>query len=228
MLGAQAQDEDFPLEDPDALDPNHFEYFGFGQPGQGPPPVEPNGQGDQGWAPWEQNVEQQVDDVPPLIPLQLAQEAQAAEEIGPIHPVEEIIQAVNPNVVALPEAEEHVLAMDTDTDTDSKVHPQAHLPIPPVEIVPFPDFNNLQPLMPEEIQEDELLGWIDDADAFMEQPQQENAMVMQQSVNDALNEHASELSQQLPVEQLETNLQVLAPNSQNARPSLNRENFDQV
>jgi hypothetical protein len=27
-------------------------------------------------------------------------------------------------------------------------------------IVPFPDFNNLQPLMPEEIQEEDLLGWV--------------------------------------------------------------------
>jgi hypothetical protein len=55
-------------------------------------------------------------------------------------------------------AEEQVLAMDDDTDTDSDAPIQ--LPIPPVDIVPFPDFNNLEPLMPEEIQENELLGWV--------------------------------------------------------------------
>jgi len=55
-------------------------------------------------------------------------------------------------------AEEQVLAMDDDTDTDSDAAIQ--LPIPPVDIVPFPDFNNLEPLMPEEIQENELLGWV--------------------------------------------------------------------
>lgn len=37
LLGAQAQDEDFPPDDPDDIDPNNFEFFGFGQPGQGPP-----------------------------------------------------------------------------------------------------------------------------------------------------------------------------------------------
>jgi len=35
MLGAQAQDEDFPTDD---VDPIHFHFHGFGQPGQGPPP----------------------------------------------------------------------------------------------------------------------------------------------------------------------------------------------
>lgn len=38
LLGAMAQDEDFPPEDPEDIDPNHFHFFGFGQPGQGPPP----------------------------------------------------------------------------------------------------------------------------------------------------------------------------------------------
>ena len=57
-------------------------------------------------------------------------------------------------------AEEQVLAMDDDTDTDSEVFPQAQLPVPLVEIVPFLDFNNLQPLMPKEIQEGDLMGWI--------------------------------------------------------------------
>jgi hypothetical protein len=30
MLGAQPQDEDFPPEDPDDVDPNNFEFFGYG------------------------------------------------------------------------------------------------------------------------------------------------------------------------------------------------------
>ena len=75
-------------------------------------------------------------------------------------PVEEVIQNVQHQAAAPPVADEHVLAMDDDTDTDSEVFPQAQLPVPPVEIVPFPDFNNLQPLMPKEIQEGDLMGWI--------------------------------------------------------------------
>ena len=30
MLGAQPQDEDFPPDDPNDVNPNNFEYFGFG------------------------------------------------------------------------------------------------------------------------------------------------------------------------------------------------------
>lgn len=36
------------------------------------------------------------------------------------------------------------------------------LPIEPVQILPFPNFDNLQPLMPEEIQYDDLLGFLND------------------------------------------------------------------
>ena len=68
MLGAQPQDEDFPPDDLDDVDPNNFDFFGFGQPGNGPaaPPNDPtpfnvpNQQegplnadlGNQDWAPW--------------------------------------------------------------------------------------------------------------------------------------------------------------------------------
>ena len=31
MLGAVPQDEDFPPDDPNEVDPNNFEFFGFGQ-----------------------------------------------------------------------------------------------------------------------------------------------------------------------------------------------------
>ena len=37
MIGAIPQ-EDFPQDDSDDVDPNNFEFFGFGQPGQGPAP----------------------------------------------------------------------------------------------------------------------------------------------------------------------------------------------
>jgi hypothetical protein len=37
-----------------------------------------------------------------------------------------------------------------------------------MEIVPFPNFNNLQPLMPEELQEEEVLGWLNE----LKNPQQ--------------------------------------------------------
>lgn len=39
MLGNAAQDEDFPPDDGD-FDPNVFHFYGFGQPGQGPPPAQ--------------------------------------------------------------------------------------------------------------------------------------------------------------------------------------------
>lgn len=41
-------------------------------------------------------------------------------------------------------------------------------------IVPFPDFNNLQPLMPEEIQEEDLLGWVPADNNALKPPQQFN------------------------------------------------------
>jgi hypothetical protein len=57
MLGAMPQDENFPPDDPDDVNPNAFDFFGFGQPGQGPPP--PPGQNvnqanvaDPAWDPW--------------------------------------------------------------------------------------------------------------------------------------------------------------------------------
>lgn len=58
--------------------------------------------------------------------------------------------------------QEDIIAMDELTDIDSDVEPpQVMLPIPPVEIMPFLDFNNLQPLMPLEIQPEDLMGFDD-------------------------------------------------------------------
>lgn len=36
MLGAQPEDEDEPPIDPDDINPNLFDFFGYGKPGQGP------------------------------------------------------------------------------------------------------------------------------------------------------------------------------------------------
>lgn len=100
------------------------------------------------------------------------QDGQENPDAHMVMPEEEIIQNLHNQVVDPPMAKEQVLAMDDDTDTDSEPYPQVQLPIPPVEIVPFPDFNNLQPLMPEEIQEEDLMGWIIDQNNEVAQPQQ--------------------------------------------------------
>jgi hypothetical protein len=73
-------------------------------------------------------------------------------------PVEEVIQNNQLQPITPPLNDEEVLAMDDNTDLDSDIHPQAQLPIPSVEITQFPVFNNLQPLMPEELDEEEALG----------------------------------------------------------------------
>lgn len=60
LLGAQAQVEDFPPDDPDDVDPNRFHFHGFGQLGQGPPPppnppqqaANPANPQAMGWIPW--------------------------------------------------------------------------------------------------------------------------------------------------------------------------------
>lgn len=88
-----------------------------------------------------QQIDGHQEDVLALIPLQLEH-------------VEEVI--INPdgfdqqlNQEVIQNQEEHVIAMDELTNIDSKVEIQhVALPIPPVEIVPFPDFNNLQPMIP--------------------------------------------------------------------------------
>ena len=125
MLGAQAQDDDFPPDDPEDLDPNHFEFYGFGQPGQGPPPP-PFGNGNAnnavnpGWAPWDQpnannNVAPQQlnpiqDEAPPLIPLQQV----TLDQGNNVHdaPEEEVIQVNNLDAAVQPEASDQVIVVD--------------------------------------------------------------------------------------------------------------------
>ncbi|CAD6267619.1 unnamed protein product [Miscanthus lutarioriparius] len=97
---------------------------------------------------------------------------QFLEYVGIIHCQQDLQEEVIINPTSAthlggPEAvqnqQEHITAMDELTDTDSDVEPpQVALPIPPVEIAPFPDFNNLQPMIPHEIQIEDLLGY--DAD----------------------------------------------------------------
>lgn len=169
------QDEDFPPEDPDDVDPNHFEFFGFGQPGHGPPPPPagngPNAQdifhadaANPAWAPQPNpHAAQPNGDVPLLIPIQQEEQIDGvanADVNAVLLPVEEVIQNAPEEEEPPQLPEEQVLAMDVDTDTNSEGFQPVQLPIPEVEIVPFPDFNNLQPLMPEEFPEEELLGWI--------------------------------------------------------------------
>jgi hypothetical protein len=56
-----------------------------------------------------------------------------------------------------------VLAMDDDSDASEGEQQQIQpllLPIEEVQIVPLPDFNNLQPLIHEEIAYEDLLGFV--------------------------------------------------------------------
>jgi hypothetical protein len=120
------------------------------------------------------------DKAPPLILLQPILGPQDGHDNPNDHMAmleEEIIQNLQNQVAKPPMAEEQVLAMDDDTVSDIEQYSQVQLPIPPMEIVPFPDFNNLQPLMPEEIQEEDLMGWVHAPDNVVAQPHQpeENA-----------------------------------------------------
>jgi len=50
--------------------------------------------------------------------------------------------------------------MDDLTDASDNEPEPALLPIEPVEIVPFPNFDNLQPLMPDEVQPEDFLDFL--------------------------------------------------------------------
>lgn len=131
--------------------------------------------------------------------------------------------------------------MDDDTDIDSDVHPQPQLPIPLVEIVAFPDLNNLQPLIPEEILEEELMGWINGDNNELGGNQEgnlENELVipqnLQQQPNNVDQNEQNQLMHQPPLEQeqqlqlqmeqlsQDANLRALAPNQMDNMPSLNQ------
>jgi len=104
-------------------------------------------------------------------------------------PVEEVIQN-NQELVDLPlVAEEQVLAIDDETDTDLEEFPQVQLLIPLVDIILFPEFNNLQPLTPEEFPEEELLGWINGVDNAIQPPQNENIQLGFVQMQDSWPQH---------------------------------------
>lgn len=113
--------------------------------------------------PNDQNVAQPVFEpnvAPLLIPIQQGEQGVQGDRVADANAMEEVIQNV-PDLEEPPQLlEEQLLAMDEDTNTDSDDLQLVQLPILEVEIVPFPDFNNLQPLMPKEFPEEELLGWV--------------------------------------------------------------------
>lgn len=148
MLGAVPQDEDFPPKDLDDVDPNHFHFHGFGQPGQGPPAPDnepgpdahaPNqfnaDLANPAWAPWGgQNAGSQVaanlvgaevntpqPQFQPEVPPEM-QVVQAAKP-DPLPAIEEVVQAQDNENQLLEEAvidQDEVLAMDEATDSDDE------------------------------------------------------------------------------------------------------------
>lgn len=174
MLGAGAEDEQLPPDDDD-FDPFAFHFHGFGQLGQGPQsspeadaPDEPNPEylAAMGWGLWPQPVVQppQQEEAPTLIPLN-----QINVNPVPIQPtpeqilpaLDEVIQAQGPSAVAPTQvAHDDVLAMDDLTDQSEE-----ELQMPPliddlaVEMVAFPNLQNLQPLQVEEVPLEDLVDF---------------------------------------------------------------------
>jgi hypothetical protein len=168
-----------------------------------------------------QQLPANLDDAPPLIPIQPVEHNNVVNDEGLIMPQGQIIQIANPNAEEPPVANEQILAMDDDTDTDSDLHPQAQLPIPSVEIVDFPDLNNLQPLMPEEFLEGELMGWINEGGNELERnhlENQDNGLEIPQVAQQHLND----------VDQLEQNQLMQQPQQVEQAPLPNHFNPDQI
>lgn len=174
MLGGVPGDEDFSPGDDD-FDPREFHFPGFGQPGQGPPshpldddavaPANPEILEAVGWNAWPNANAAQAngDDEPPnLVPFGPAPNALGPEEN--IEPVEEIVQAENDNVLEppVPQVAKHVLAMD-DLTHESEEEPQ----MPPliddleVEMPAFPNLQNHQPVIVEEVPLEDLIPFED-------------------------------------------------------------------
>jgi hypothetical protein len=188
LLGAMPQDEDQPPENPDLLDdfnPEHFEFFGFGQPGQGPPFQPPadafghNADMAQGldWDLWPNPPQQDQAPVEfqPNPVVQEPEEDEVAPQLIPLQhePIPEVIQqlpAPEDNLVADEIFEGEVLAMDDLTDQSEGEPPLPPFVVEPVQIVDFPNFDNLQPLVPDEIQIEDLLGFINPEDEHYQAP----------------------------------------------------------
>lgn len=65
MLGEQAPDEDEPPNGPDDVNPNLFDFFGYGQQGQGPAPLanpEADAPNAEGWGLWPEPINQTPQD----------------------------------------------------------------------------------------------------------------------------------------------------------------------
>jgi hypothetical protein len=155
------------------------------------------------------------DEAPLLIPIQgqLVHEGQDAKGNELPQPLEEVIQ----NILDLQEApqlaEEQVLAMYDDTDIDSDAFQQVQLPILEVEIVPFPDSNNLQPLMPEEIQEEELKGWINGEENEFNANENDPLQQAKENVQNEIN-----ANENAPLQQVNENNQLGFVQVQNSWP----------
>jgi hypothetical protein len=138
---------------------------------------------------------QDDDEAPILVPIQPAAAVHVNDIDQHVPPVPEVLQVQNPNAAPdSPLNNDQVLAMDDDTETVSDdSHPLAQLPIPPVEIVDFPDFNNLESLMPEEIQEEDLMGSHD----LQNDSDQNNENEQEQEVNQVVHVGQNASAQQV-------------------------------
>jgi hypothetical protein len=131
--------------------------------------VWPHQESQQPFGDFQQQLQQAVvkEPVPILIPLQPQMALEVAEDVQPDN-AEEIV--INVNDQGNPfqgqqiaqDIEAEVIAMDDLIDgSNNENAPQ--LPIlEPVQIVPLPNFANLQPLMPEEIQPEDLMDSLND------------------------------------------------------------------
>ena len=66
MLGIQPQDEDVPPDNDDGFNPGLFDFFGYGQPGNAPPPpIDPandhNAPVAADWGLWLDNGQENAD-----------------------------------------------------------------------------------------------------------------------------------------------------------------------
>lgn len=175
-------------DDNNGINPNNFAFFGFRQPGQGPLEASaphfnpfaapnPNHQNLQamGWDFWPNQqfpaqadgpvveIQPELEHVLDLIPLQPVVQEQM-EDNDPKQlaiPEEMVVNAVEPKEEIHIADDAQVLVVDDLTDASDNEPEPALLPIEPVEIVPFPNFDNLQPLMPYEVQPEDFLDFLD-------------------------------------------------------------------
>lgn len=109
-----------------------------------------------------------------------APEAQVQNEPAP-----EVIQQLPPvdNLLAhevLEEEEGEVLAMDDLTDQSEEIVPPPPGVIEPVQIVEFPNFANFEHVIPapeDEVQIEDLLGFVNLEDEFYQDPFHQNLQV---------------------------------------------------